>query len=119
MGRRLRNSLENAKDRRARFRRGFSFGFFAISYAYAALGWLVSVISQQIAVTDAGPLSVIVITLGLAVATYAAAIVFTELGATFRVESLWLGFMSALYSLMAFALIFAGTILFLVPMITR
>ena len=91
MARRLRNSLENAKDRRARFRRGFSFGFFAISYAYAALGWLVSVISQQIAVTDVGPLSVIVITLGLAVATYAAAIVFTELGASFRVESLWLG----------------------------
>ena len=119
MARRLRNSLENAKDRRARFRRGFSFGFFTISYIFAVLGWLASVITQQIAVTDVGPLSVIVITLGLAVASYAAAIVLTELGASFRVESLWLSFMSTLYSLMAFALIFAGTILFLVPVITR
>lgn len=119
MARRLRNSLENAQDRRAHFRRGFAFGFFAISYAFAGLGWLVAVISRQISVTDVGPLSVVIVSLGLAVATYAAVIVMTELGVRQSIERLWLHFMSALYTIMAFALIFAGTILFLVPIITR
>ena len=116
MARRLRNSLENAKDRRARFRRGFAFGFFAISYAYASLGWLVSVISQQITMTDIGPLGVIVITLDCG----------GDLRGCHRVYRTWgefsgrkpvVRFMSALYSLMLAH--FAGTILFLVPMITR
>ena len=117
MARRVANSLERAADRRARFRRGFAFGFFAISYTFGFLGWLLALITGHVSLLDGGPLAIIAIPLGVAVACYAAAIIIGEMNKQEQLERLWLGLTSLLMVGMSLPLILAGAILYLLVLI--